>query len=55
LEKAKDNKRKGDLQELYSKGNNRKTAEHANSKHLHKIACTVGVVREWVRKLRGVR
>jgi hypothetical protein len=43
LEKAKDNKKKGDLEELYSKGNTRKTDKHVNSKHLHKIACTVGI------------
>jgi hypothetical protein len=44
LEKATANKKKGDLEEFYLKGNNKKDVKSINSKHLHNLASVVGVV-----------
>jgi hypothetical protein len=44
LEKTTTNKKKGDLEEFYLKGNNKKAVKSINSKHLHNLASVVGVV-----------
>jgi hypothetical protein len=43
LEKAKENKKKGDLEELYIKGKNAKPRKPTSSKHLLNVAKSIGV------------
>jgi hypothetical protein len=43
LEKAQENKKKMDLEELYNKGKNKKPSKNLNSKHLINVASVIGV------------